>query len=219
MAAGNSIIIVTIEEESFILVIRGSNIQGLWNCEVLKTDYAKHHPFNGWCLCCHLPPNQNLWDVRKVGFRLISNFVTGTERQTKNVNESRKLFDGVILRAQLLFKSCHFYTGTGTDNLHTGDKVCGIVKSLLKTDYEKHHPFNGWCLCCHFPPPPPPIRICDMWERSGSVRWVTLSLCQKGKLKMSTKVENFLMGSSWEPSCYSSPIIFTQGLVGMIMAC
>jgi hypothetical protein len=47
MAAGNKIIIVTIEEESFILAIRGSNIQGLWNCEVLKMDYAKHHSFNG----------------------------------------------------------------------------------------------------------------------------------------------------------------------------
>ena len=46
MAEGNSIIIVTIhvEEESFILVIRGSNIQGLWNCVVLKPDYAKAKP-------------------------------------------------------------------------------------------------------------------------------------------------------------------------------
>jgi hypothetical protein len=45
-AEGNSIIIVTIhvEEESFILVIHGSNIQGLWNCEVSKLDYAEAKP-------------------------------------------------------------------------------------------------------------------------------------------------------------------------------
>jgi hypothetical protein len=45
MLAGNSIIIVMIhEEESSILVICGSNIQGLWNSEVLKMDYAKAKP-------------------------------------------------------------------------------------------------------------------------------------------------------------------------------
>jgi hypothetical protein len=81
-------------------------------------------------------------------------------------------------------------------------------------DYAKHHPF--YLMGDVFVVTSPRIRICDMWERLGSVWWVTLSLQQKDKLKMSMKVENFLIVSSSEPSCYSSPAIFTQGLVGTI---